>query len=400
LIHLGAIWYLPATAPRDPSLGSKPIRLSHQSAAEKVILQEGDYLRIHHMPRRFRDVYQYDWGKHKNTENNDDDHDGKPGVIVKKDASKGWIVIDKPANVPVHMTVDNRVENAATCLEQALLAARRPNNPESSMTEQLYVTAPQRLDQNTSGLIVFAMTKVFANYFAGLLRNKTAHQLNGQGDDHVDERLRAGVHKLYRCLVCIVGDHDHALSGTSGWSVLQAVKMLRDYQTEDRVMRHYLEPSVRAPKRFAANAEAEDWAECLLKIKKVGDVCALVGNAPGRALAAALWDSPVNIPSQCQAVVELDIELLTGRTHQIRGQLSTAGFPLVGDAQYGGFVSLTTNYQQSARLALQCCKLEFLDPDVMVKTGGTEVLIRSQRWNTFELRTAWWTQLLETYMEQ
>ena len=297
------------------------------------------------------------------------------------------------------MTVDNRLENAATCLEHALRVARQHGNPDSSMAEATYVTAPQRLDQNTSGLIVYATTKSFANYFAGLLRNKTAHQLKDPEDD-ADQYKRSGVHKVYRCLVCIVGDDNNALSGNSGWSVQQAVKVLRDYQNEDRVMRHYLEPSERAPKRFAANAEAEDWAECLLKIKKVGDVCALVGNAPGQALAKALWDSPINIPPQCQAIVELEIELLTGRTHQIRGQLSTAGFPLVGDAQYGGFVPLTTDYQQSARLALQCCKLEFLDPDVMVKTDGTVALIRSQRWNTFELTTAWWTQLLKTYTEQ
>jgi 23S rRNA-/tRNA-specific pseudouridylate synthase len=38
-------------------------------------------------------------------------------------------------------------------------------------------------------------------------------------------------------------------------------------------------------------------------------------------------------PKQCIAVAELQVELLTGRTHQIRGQFAALGFPLVGDAQ-------------------------------------------------------------------
>ena len=109
LIHLGAIWYLPATAPRDPSLGSKPIRLSQEMVAAGLALQAGDYLRIHHMPRRFRDVYQYDWSKRRTENNNNDDNnnnnnnnndDCQPGVIVEQDERQGWMVIDKPANVP------------------------------------------------------------------------------------------------------------------------------------------------------------------------------------------------------------------------------------------------------------------------------------------------------------
>ena len=42
--------------------------------------------------------------------------------------------------------------------------------------------------------------------------------------------------------------------------------------------------------------------------------------------AAGLWG--------CQEVFECTVELLTGRTHQIRAQLSAAGCPLLGDSLY------------------------------------------------------------------
>jgi 23S rRNA pseudouridine1911/1915/1917 synthase len=41
---------------------------------------------------------------------------------------------------------------------------------------------------------------------------------------------------------------------------------------------------------------------------------------------------------ECGALVE--IELITGRTHQIRAQLAGRGFPIVGDAQYGAVTRL------------------------------------------------------------
>jgi len=77
------------------------------------------------------------------------------------------------------------------------------------------------------------------------------------------------------------------------------------------------------------------------------------------------------MPPQCAGVVEVEVELMTGRSHQIRGQLATLGFPLCGDAMYGGLASLNDTirdqpqdlrqgyqdgYMNSEKLALQCCK--------------------------------------------
>ena len=52
-----------------------------------------------------------------------------------------------------------------------------------------------------------------------------------------------------------------------------------------------------------------------------------------------------------------DIELHTGKYHQIRAQLSTAGAPILGDALYNSTVEYAPNC-----IALHACRLEFTHP--------------------------------------
>eukprot|EP00977_Amphora_coffeiformis_P014404 scaffold4017_cov180-Amphora_coffeaeformis.AAC.4 len=406
LLDMGSVWYLPASAPRDPSLGIKPSRLTSEQYNQQ--LEESDYLRVHHHPRRFKAVYDFDWDKRL------DDHDSeKPGVIVDEDKSKGWLVIDKPARVPVHMTVDNCRENVQSCI----VAARQKDDAE----KKIYVTTPQRLDQNTSGLLVLATTPTFAAYFAQLLRNKTSLQLLNSNKDFDQEKkddnhILGGVHKMYKCLVCIQPPPQLSTDNAE-WSVGKAWRDLHGWSKDGEIIRHYLEPSIRAPKNFVKepppNAEDKDaWLESLLRIKSVGPLFTLLGNKPSERLASALWGEneyvdtttspPARMPRRCQAITEIQVELLTGRTHQIRGQLAAMGFALVGDVQYGGAEVFQEGDQYKSlsyeRLALQCCQLEFIEPDVVVnEKDGVTKLRRSNRWKKFSLERAWWTIALERY---
>ena len=57
-----------------------------------------------------------------------------------------------------------------------------------------------------------------------------------------------------------------------------------------------------------------------------------------------------------QAFTHLELQLKTGRTHQIRVHLAFLGHPLLGDDLYGGTLSLIS------RQALHCCKIVFPHP--------------------------------------
>ncbi len=102
------------------------------------------------------------------------------------------------------------------------------------------------------------------------------------------------------------------------------------------------------------------------------------------------------VPENCIAIAELEIELLTGRTHQIRGQLAAEGFPLVGDVQYGGATAsleLPRNNKSSQLLALQCCELSFALPKFVPNGKAKEIIgIPTDKWATFRLEDAWWSK--------
>lgn len=94
---------------------------------------------------------------------------------------------------------------------------------------------------------------------------------------------------------------------------------------------HFMEPSPRAPKKVVREAKP-DHLRCDLEV----------------------LESKLTLPG----TVESRIQLLSGRTHQIRAQLSVEGSPVVGDVMYGSSLKFT----QSETICLQACELSFVLP--------------------------------------
>ena len=80
--------------------------------------------------RRFIDANLYDWGRTGDDVDVDPSGMGsggsynKPGIMVKRDDEVGYMIIDKPPNVPVHVRVDNTLKNVASCMGSMLWMER------------------------------------------------------------------------------------------------------------------------------------------------------------------------------------------------------------------------------------------------------------------------------------
>ena len=202
----------------------------------------GAYLRVHLQPRRFPRAREVDWA----------------ASVVR--ATEHFVVIDKPYGVGVPPTVDNAEEN---CLHMTRVALGLPEGG-------LRIT--HRLDQPTSGVLVFAKTKEFCAYFNGLLAR------------------REGVAKHYRVLT--------RREVPLGTMTHYASVGVREKGQRTRTVMH---------DRDAAEGEAR---RHLCQLRVLG--CERV-----------------------ESGYESEVLLLTGRTHQIRAQFGAIGCGVVGDTVYG-----------------------------------------------------------------
>lgn len=180
-------------------------------------------------------------------------------------------------------------------------------------TKEPYLGIVHRLDQPVEGVMVFAKTPRAA---ASLSRQVE----KGEGgaiapDTAVSDNAAMGMRKIYQAEV--VG-HMEAPSGE-----------LKDYLIKDGKSN---------TSRVAGRAEVPS----------------------GQAKQAVLF---YEVKERFEETELLEIQLLTGRHHQIRVQLSHAGCPLAGDTKYASEASAAYNRKHNIRtVALKAVRLEFSHP--------------------------------------
>jgi 23S rRNA pseudouridine955/2504/2580 synthase len=94
--------------------------------------------------------------------------------------------------------------------------------------------------------------------------------------------------------------------------------------------------------------ERGEWRDWLWKDSKEKRVYIKPKQSPGATEAVLRYEALQSLGGQSL----LEIELITGRTHQIRVQCASRGFPIIGDGKYG-------RGRKGGPLALCAVKLEF-----------------------------------------
>lgn len=166
------------------SLGAVYLNDVRASAVDTRI-KSGDYVRVHTQPRRYQ----------------------KPSALSDRilESTPEYIIVDKPAGIPVHAQVDNAKENLISWLEEEL-------------NQELFVT--HRLDIETSGCLIVARTQAAQREINQLFRDRL-------------------IKKYYVAVT--------------------------DRAVEPAHYVHFMQPSFKSP-RVVSDTEKEDWVRCELKV--------------------------------------------------------------------------------------------------------------------------------------
>ncbi len=194
-----------------------------------------------------------------------------------------------------------------------------------------YVGVVHRLDKPVCGVMVYAKTKEVAAALSRQVAEKT--DLAVRGDVHPSGVL--SMEKVYYALV---------------WDEQGLVNPVGEERRDWLYVSKKEKKAYLLSGKVPATGEGCDAKTAILRYQ----VVETVPPKPLAMLSGILCGAPVKL---------LRIELLTGRFHQIRAQLSAAGFPVVGDTKYA--VGLSEPAQQKNRmlpLGLCAYELAFTNP--------------------------------------
>ncbi|KAA0056871.1 RNA pseudouridine synthase 6 [Cucumis melo var. makuwa] len=286
LIHFGAVYYALVCPQPPPTASSEEIRLfkkftqpsfliGRKSIKGKTLREAQKTFRITHIDE-FVEVGTYlRVYVHPKRFPRCYEIDWKSRIIAVTDS---YVVLDKPAGTSVGGTTNNIEETCVTFATRAL-----------GLTSPLWTT--HQIDNCTEGCVILARTKEYCSIFHRKIREKK-------------------VMKLYLALAAV--------------------------PLPKGIMTHYMRPINLAPRLFTSFGHfkhlladcIDGWNLCQLEVLECREV-----SWPDADIEAKYSIEDCGWPSKKKAF-ECKINLLTGRTHQIRAQLADYGAPLVGDSIY------------------------------------------------------------------
>ena len=208
------------------------------------------------------------------------------------------MVIDKPADMPVHPSIGN-YEN--TLANAAAWYFHRQDTP-------FVFRCINRLDRDTTGLLILAK-----------------HMLSGAILS--DQMKKRAIHRTYLAITEGKTDHAGTIDSPIGRTDQSLILRQVDHENGDSACTHYLQKCWH-PKTF--------------------------------------YPETLPVPQDGLSLVQLQLE--TGRTHQIRVHMTSIGHPLIGDTLYNPETALMN------RQALHSYRLAFTHPVTGVSLEFTSPL--------------------------
>lgn len=253
------------------------------------------------------------------------------------------LIADKPAGLLTHGDKTEKSKHLANQVLDYLIE----KGEYSPRNEKTFAPAPvNRIDRNTSGLVIFAKSYDALKRF----------------NEYIRERKK--IRKIYLTIVCGTISREMTLSGIIEKDEARNVSSMKKSSAAGAASGREAAKEKTDREGFDAGADGAE---------STADGAESSGRTAVTHVKPLRYGTIEGIRSTGFTLAEVEIE--TGRTHQIRVQLADAGYPLAGDPKYGDAKvnrMLAEKFGLTHQL-LTAARLEFGDMDDYPELSGKTV---------------------------